>query len=1027
MDSGLSDLLNETAFEANSSSFTYLTTFDSIKRWNLKPNHQTEFWKGYCGLVNNENDLKLCLAERISSETPIIAQFKFRFDVENYEDLDEWECYDDKFLAYLCHIYQCAMIENLKFITDTNLELVAAVFESKTKYLEIDENTKKKYLTFDVKIQFPFTKLNVGIQKRIIRSRVISLLRETKGFSKMINKPVDDWEQIISNDFDSPMMFYGSSKYLNTPKLKLTHSWHLITKEMIDDEDDIVEELEIDELFIPNNHQHVRDGFIEDHIFDRDHTTEFWLPIVFSIDYWPVTIQLKEIDDGRFNVKKQAIPSRKPSNNGWLIYLLEENHLETCVKMVQLINDDNFNHESSWMDIGKAFYRSSDGTKEGLSLWIKYTEKVIKSLQTPKFMLTSGSIEKTASNLYQKFAGKPISHKSMGYCARADNPEEYTKWHKEMTSVPMSKSLSGTHDSVADAIYQNNWLDFLYCPRSKKWFFFKDHRWNEDFDDLKVFELLMKGFVRQLENSKYILNQEMRESTDEDVIANGNSTKQKIDALIMKLEMVPYKKNIKEALKGKFADYKFSKSRNANPYLFGVENGVFEVVGNNIYFRPGKPEDYVTLSTKINYKDNLTWESREVIECMDWFGKVFRDKPLQEHFLKFAASCLKGRNSDKIFPIFTGEGNNSKSMIVKLFMATFGEYAIKFDMSNVTGRNNNASGATPQLARAEAVRIGFMDEAADDIPMHKETIKRVVGGDSFYTRKLHDNGGDIEVFFKLILSCNKVPIIPKADTAIKNRVRIFPFESTWSLNAPPDEEEQYRLGIFPLDTEFESKIDGLAEAFLWIIVQYYPRYAIEKLKDPECVIKKTEDYWKNNDVYAQFAADCIKIVEGDQNIKVSFNEMFTRFKSWFKDSFDGAKAPDKPIIKSEFQSRFGNLVGAYWYGIALIDPEEGTIPVAQRIQSAVHQKIDKPRQSPRSQPVPIAQKIQINLPVAQEKSTEQKIPEAIKYANKVFDKSQKSKDLQEYIGDISTKLLSPGIIAGDSGEINIEDDGAVDL
>ena len=87
----------------------------------------------------------------------------------------------------------------------------------------------------------------------------------------------------------------------------------------------------------------------------------------------------------------------------------------------------------------------------------------------------------------------------------------------------------------------------------------------------------------------------------------------------------------------------------------------------------------------------------------------------------------------------------------------------------------------------------------------------------------------------------------------------------------------------------------------------------------------------------------------------------------------------------------------------------------------------KSQHSPRTPKIPVAQKIQIKFPAAEEKSREPKIPDAIKHANKVFDKSKKSEEIQEFIGDIATKLLSPGIIAGVSGEINYEDEGAVSI
>ncbi len=407
--------------------------------------------------------------------------------------------------------------------------------------------------------------------------------------------------------------------------------------------------------------------------------------------------------------------------------------------------------------------------------------------------------------------------------------------------------------------------------------------------------------------------------------------------------------------------------------------------------------------------------------------QTFPDPKLKLHFLKFAASCIKGRNSDKIFPIFTGEGNNSKSMIVKLFMQTFGEYAIKLDMANFTGRNNNAGNASPHMARSKSVRLALADEAADDVPMHKETIKRIVGGDSFYTRKLHDNGGDIEVFFKLILSCNKVPIIPKADTAIKNRVKIFPYLGTWTSDVTKLGEPNTYL----MKETFEDDIPGMVPAFMWILVQHYSIYNIEKLKDPEIVTEYTENYWKDNDVYAQFAADCV-IVTNDKNAKVSFIEMYSRFRIWWKDSFDGVKVPEKPIIKRDLQSRWGHLVGKYFLGISMVEDDYGVGqgPIPKKEQQVVQPPPEQNNPAPSENLPTIIEIIEIIETINQPKpldSVTKDFEDKIKYVKDFNNDIKTGKYELNEMGDIQTRLYSPGIRGGVSGEINIEDEGAVDI
>jgi phage/plasmid-associated DNA primase len=488
----------------------------------------------------------------------------------------------------------------------------------------------------------------------------------------------------------------------------------------------------------------------------------------------------------------------------------------------------------------------------------------------------------------------------------------------------MEQALTLYHTDVAVALYRVYWLDFVYCPSGKgSWFQFKNHRWYEVKQAVDLRKVISSDFRKRFEFARMVLCQQGHESNDQAFKDNVELTVRKITSLIGKLKTVPFKSSLVTEACEQFSNDRFISLMDSHPEITGVTNGVLEVQTDNILHRAAKPEDFVSMCMGVPFHSNYNWSHPLVQKCMHWFGQVFTDRLLLHHFLKFAASCLKGRNSDKIFPIFTGEGDNSKSMIVKLFEATFASYCIKFDISNVTGRNMNAGGASPQLARAKSTRVAFMDEPEDDVPMHKGIIKKWVGGDSFFARFLHDNGGDQAVTFKLVLTCNKVPIIPNADTAIKNRTRLFPFLSTWVDNPPEDENEQARTGFFKKNPFFERDIPVMAPAFLWIMTEYYPRYAVEKLIDPPIVTETTEAYWRDNDVYAQFASDTIQEVytpagDRDTSARATLSTVYSEFKLWFKDAFPGTKPPERSLVRSELSKRWGKLNGNAWHGIQIV-------------------------------------------------------------------------------------------------------------
>lgn len=978
MEPELRDILRTVSPDQNGDSHTHVSFYGPHARWTIRPHTQTNFWSSYCDLVDRKNNVRdgvpaeplaaICLAERPQEVMPQIAKLTFRFHADTTDE--QWEPYDDEFLHWLCHTYQTVLAEYFRITTETQMELVVVVLESAHWYDE-DHNTGQRFMMMEVRIQFPYARIDAGMANRMVRPRVIQLLRNNNVLAKMQRQPVGDWEQIISTTTaNEPVVMYGSSEVQGRPKLELSHIWPNISREMLDS-NLAPPEIPLEDSFVPSNHMHVQQQAVTPSIFEAKPDLRYWLPMFLSLGYWPsVLLPNQETNDGERFTTQLRMTNTQPEQQGAFgtgnrqREDIDNSDTELCERMISMIGNHRYLREAFWVDIGKALYVADDGGENALLAWIRHTERALNGVTPiPEYMRTAETLAETCRNLYYTFANSSITVKTLAWYAREDSPERYGEWHRNWCMASMEQALSGLHTDVAIALHRVYWLDFVYCPIGKgKWFQFKNHRWFEANQGIELRKAISRDFVKRFERARMILATQIHDSTDEAFKSNGEITLKKLMTIVGKLKTVGFKSGIMTEACEHFVSDRFVSLLDINPELTGVTNGILEVSGVHVQYRKAKPEDYISMCTNIPYHTTYTWQHPLVQECMKWFGQVFTDRSLLHHFLKFAASCLKGRNSDKIFPIFTGEGDNSKSMIVKLFEATFNSYCIKFDISNVTGRNANSSGPTPQLARAKATRIAFMDEPEDDVPMHKGIIKKWVGGDSFFGRLLQDNGGDIQVTFKLVLTCNKVPIIPNADKAIKNRTRLFPYLSTWVDNPPEDEQEQRNQKRFKKNPFFERRIPILAPAFLWIMSEYYPYYATEGLNDPAIVTETTEAYWRDNDVYAQFAADTIQEVytengDRDNGARVTLSEIYSEFKVWFRDSFPGSKVPERTVVKAELSSRWGRMQGVAWHGIRVMAsdaPADMTASLGGRKTGATGTNVRTAPNAPGTKPIIIA-------------------------------------------------------------------------
>jgi len=64
--------------------------------------------------------------------------------------------------------------------------------------------------------------------------------------------------------------------------------------------------------------------------------------------------------------------------------------------------------------------------------------------------------------------------------------------------------------------------------------------------------------------------------------------------------------------------------------------------------------------------------------------------------------------------------------------------------------------------------------------------------------------------------CNNVPKILDVDASFKKYLHIIKFSSTFSVEYPNTEKEQFLQKIFPIDRNFDNKVDLLVKSFMWI-------------------------------------------------------------------------------------------------------------------------------------------------------------------------------------------------------------------
>jgi P4 family phage/plasmid primase-like protien len=494
---------------------------------------------------------------------------------------------------------------------------------------------------------------------------------------------------------------------------------------------------------------------------------------------------------------------------------------------------------------------------------------------------------------------KDLTIGSLKYLAKEDNPSLYDSIITEYTSALCDKclKLEGTHTDLANLLFQKYEAEFVCASMSNKvWFQFKDHIWQRIDEGYSLRKRISGELVDEYEKKlKTIIDQ----TEDDDARQKKLNSAMK---LIKSLKSSPFKNHIMKEAMEVFYNSNFLFYLDNDPYLIAFYNGVYDI--KNHVFREGRPDDYISLKMNISYNNKYTETCKEVLEVFSFFEKIFPDQELRDYFLDSVAELFIGGNFNKIVQIWTGEGDNGKSITQMIFEQMLGPYNIKLPTSLITGKRTQSSAACPELVRAgNGVRLAMLQEPDKKDCINIGVLKELSGNDTFFARGLYKEGQEITPMFKLVLICNEPPKLPYSDKATWNRIKLIPFESTFTNDYPESIEDQFREKKFPKDEQFKDKIPKMLEPLAWYLLHRLktkPKMKHEPLK----VIIATQNFKKKNDIFKQFMDECI--IE-DKGKMVRNADMYGAFKDWHHESCPHTSCPDK----NEFFDYFIRLWGPY--------------------------------------------------------------------------------------------------------------------
>lgn len=847
-----------------------LTSFENTSRPKTYPADASclnDFFKEYCTEMRREHNL-LCFSEVISSlkEIPLIGNFVFEF-----EDDEQDVYYADTLISVLVKCFQDTI--------EQCLECSDGIFRCVVLSRDPDEAHNNLY----IRIHFPYCVIDKEGYTKKFRPILLRELSKQNVQDHFIIHPNNSWSEALK-DFTEYVPLYGSRTY-TLPPLKYRECFK---------RDQISCELEFD----PEDYFFIQQGkcdssFLEDFVYENnEYDKEILLPLYLSVHFHKAITRFQKSLEKP--VKKIAVIEYDSETNP---DLSSDDPKTMYTFLSELLGSHRASEKNYWLDVGKSIYNIFGGSSQGLEEWKKFTLR--------------GSIDpEECEELYHTFSGSYLTIKTIGFYAREDDPENYKSWHNAWMSKVISDSLDTTHKTVAESFYRYFWLDMMYSPHGKNgsWYLFNGvfighHHSTYILSKItREFTTIYQRYLRDIGNAIVV-------ETNDRVKQNLISDQKRVANLVQKLCNGTFQNQILNFSKQYFIIENFTDIYDSDPFKIACKNVVLEVSENKVIFRSGKPEDYITLCTGINYPINYTWDNKYVKDVIKIFKQMtVGDYELGEFLWKLNASFLRGRNYDKIFPICTGEGDNGKSIYNKFLQYAFGKYSVDLPAETIASKGGRAGEARADLAQARGTRVATVMEPSGNA-IQSNVVKKYTGNDRNFARGLYESGCGMEQLYTLMLLCNDIPDFSEKGRAISERVCLICFLACFCHDAPETEEEQYKTRKFPCDDTLENRIPELAPAFLWICVQYFPKYIKDGLRNrPDIIIKANEEHWKDTDPYLRFITERMVKTGSTQN-SVSISEVCSEFKTWYLASYSGGdrKNTNHDIVKSQMkqQKRLG--------------------------------------------------------------------------------------------------------------------------
>ena len=340
----------------------------------------------------------------------------------------------------------------------------------------------------------------------------------------------------------------------------------------------------------------------------------------------------------------------------------------------------------------------------------------------------------------------------------------------------------------------------------------------------------------------------------------------KLLSIAFKLQDAGFKDGVMKEMREYFFDATFMQHLDADPNLIGFKNGVFDLkILKRKCFRAAVPEDYVSLTTGCEYRDDDGIEDADARRQVERYWETLHPDAEQRCYVQATfARQLYGDHGQELFHIHAGHrasAENGKSKFFDVLERCLGGYVRKFGVEMLTAKQRIEPGKPmPEFEPWRGVRILYCTEPNHDDVLNSGILKDLTGGEAVMYRLLFSN--IVQQFrpqFKLHIMCNDAPIVDGSDSGVKRRIRKLDYVSRF-VDVAEVAAERHMYARDPGLVEGFKSSDAMRLAFVKSLLHAYDHDWTFTM--PEVVQASSQVYLQENDAVHKFVKERVQLHAG---------------------------------------------------------------------------------------------------------------------------------------------------------------------